>query len=110
MPTAAAIAYRDLVADFGLGVDPTEHPAYRFDPDAAVPYLTVTAGGPDDHRFVSFDDARACREKVAYVRREGLGGLIVWDLAAGFLADAPAGLRHPLLEALRDELAEPTLP
>jgi chitinase len=74
---------------------------YHWDSRAKAPYLSVDAPQVPDRRFISFDDQRLCAAKVAYVRRRGLGGLIIWELGGGYRADQPAGRRDPLLQAIK---------
>ncbi len=67
----------------------------------AVPWLGAAQPfGPAGCRFVSYDDADSIVAKAAYLRRNGLGGTIVWTLAQGHLPDRPPGQRDPLLQAL----------
>ena len=44
---------------------------------------------------------RSIGERAAYVDSRGLGGTIVWTINQGYLPDAPAGSRDPLMDALR---------
>jgi chitinase len=74
---------------------------YRWDERAGAAYLSVDEEGTANDAFVSYEDERALRDKVLWARREKLGGLIIWELANGYLKDAPEGKRHPLLEAVR---------
>jgi chitinase len=48
---------------------------YRWDNEAQVPYLRI----PETGTFVSYEDGRSIRQKVAYVRSHQLGGIIIWD-------------------------------
>jgi chitinase len=44
---------------------------------AGVPWLYDAAGG----RMLSFDDPESIAQKAAYVRAEGLGGVMLWELS-----------------------------
>lgn len=65
----------------------------RWDPAAKAPYLW----DPELGTFVTYDNARSLAEKIRYVKRLGLGGVMYWEQAldpdeklVGFLA---AGLK-----------------
>lgn len=89
------LSYRHLVADYYAPE------RAQWDAQAQVPWLGAAQPfGPAGCRFVSYDDAASIAAKVAYLRRHGLGGTIVWTLAQGHLPDRPPGQRDPLLQAL----------
>jgi chitinase len=88
------LSYRDLL---GTLWTPERE---QFDADAGAPYLSVDLDGRASDLFVSYEDEAACVRKMDYVRTNGLGGVILWDLAGGYLPDRPAGARTPLLSAL----------
>ena len=76
--------------------------AARWDATAEAPYLSFASGtGPAGCSFISYDDAQSIAAKAQYVKANGLGGTIVWEIAEGYLASQPAGQRDPLMEALR---------
>lgn len=75
----------------------------QWDATARVPYLSSVAGiGAQDCNFVSYDDAQSVAEKGAYAKAHGVGSVIIWTIGQGHVASNPAGLRDPLLDALRD--------
>jgi GH18 family chitinase len=43
--------------------------------------------------------------KVAYAKQKGLGGLMIWELGGGYLANQPAGRRDLLLQSVKQALA-----
>ncbi len=91
------MSYRNVVSDYFA------ESAYRYDEAAEAPYLTWPEGhGPLGCTFVSYEDPRSLTAKAAFVRDEGLGGVIVWTLAQGHLPGATD--RDPLLGALSDDL------
>jgi chitinase len=86
--------------------------AVQWDDEAHVPYMSFSAPtGPQQCTFLSYENVRSVSEKADYARREGLGGMIVWTLAQGYVPvsvpgaakpDLPAGVQtaHPLLWAM----------
>lgn len=74
----------------------------KWDDIAKVPYLSSAAPlGPQGCNFVSYDDEQSIAEKGAYVKKMGLGGVIVWNITEGTLPDKPMGQRDPLMAALK---------
>ncbi|MGZ3492963.1 MAG: glycosyl hydrolase family 18 protein, partial [Gemmatimonadaceae bacterium] len=43
---------------------------------ARVPYMYDSTSGT----WVTYDDPRSVAEKVQYVRKHGLGGVVIWEL------------------------------
>ncbi len=77
--------------------------ARNWDDLARVPYLSfASARAPDGCTYISYDDEQSIAEKAAYVKAQGLGGVIQWEINEGYLASAPAGQRSPLLKAIGD--------
>jgi chitinase len=72
----------------------------EWDNTAQVPYLSFTrARGDLDCGFISYENERSIEEKVEYMHRKDLGGLIVWNIGTGYYPDRSRNDRHPLLEA-----------
>ena len=89
-------------ADYSLIMDQFYQPdRYHWDDQAKSPYLSIDAPDPKDRKFVSYDDARLCALKIAYVKRQNLGGVIIWELGGGYRAHQPLGQRDPLLQAVK---------
>lgn len=89
------LSYRHLVEDYYA-----PERLHR-DAEAQVPWLgAAQTFGPAGCNFVSYDDAGSIAAKVAYLRRHGLGGAILWTIAQGHLPDRPPGQRDPLLQAI----------
>jgi chitinase len=83
-------------------------PAYHYDSAADAPYLSfATAHGAQGCTFVSYEDATSIAAKGRYVRAHGLGGTIIWNVNEGHLPSAPAGMRDPLLAAVRSAFLAP---
>jgi chitinase len=68
----------------------------RWDSVARVPYLSLY----NPPQFVSFDNERSIEEKVRYAAERGLGGVMVWELSAGYVQNQLRGNVHPLLRAV----------
>lgn len=100
------VAFRDIAERYGLTGDGSTHPLYRWDPVAGAAFLSIDEPGSSNDVFVSYEDARAIRDKLTYVRDNGLGGVIVWELGGGFRDGAPAGERSVLLDAVRAAMEE----
>jgi chitinase len=84
--------------------------AYRWDDMAKVPYLSFSTPaifdfpGVADMRttYVTYDDEQAIAEKGSYVRKNGLGGVIIWTISEGYLGNWKAtGELDPLMKAVK---------
>jgi len=78
--------------------------AYRFDTAAKVPYLSFSRPkGEKGITYISYEDPRSISEKGDYIRRKGLGGVIIWHINEGYLPGAkdPNELLHAVYSALR---------
>jgi chitinase len=92
-----SMSYADIMRRY---FDPA---ARRWDAEARVPYLALSAPtGPHGCGYVSYEDEQSIAERAAYVAERGLGGVIVWAVNEGFVKDAPAGERDPLMDALAE--------
>ncbi|HVU08529.1 MAG TPA: glycoside hydrolase family 18 protein [Verrucomicrobiae bacterium] len=78
---------------------------YYWDTNAQAAYLSISNTNSANDMFISYDDQRACQSKVSYARNQGLGGVIIWELAL----DHQTGQPDPLLEAVKQALATPGL-
>lgn len=77
---------------------------YRYwDDQAKVPYLVLP---PDkaifDCRYISYDDEQSIYEKGRFARKNGFGGIIIWTISQGYIAEYPIENRDPLLKALNE--------
>jgi chitinase len=80
--------------------------AYHWDDAARAGFLSFSAPtGPQHCTLVSYEDPRSVAEKGAYVKREGLGGAIIWTIAQGHLPSAPVGQQDPLLQEAYNSIA-----
>ena len=69
-PKVVELTYGKVVKEF-LKNNPT-----RWDQQAEVPYLSI----PQTNQFLSYEDSRGIEAKLRYVQRNGLGGIIIWDI------------------------------
>jgi len=81
------------------------HEAYNlenalWDNTAKVPYVSISA----PETFVSFDNQRSIEEKFNFVNDEGIGGVIIWELAGGFRENAPEGQKDLLLQSVKNKV------
>jgi chitinase len=90
-----AISYANIMASYYSAS------ARKWDSFARVPYLSfASAHAPDGCGYISYDDEQSIAEKASYVKSNGLGGVIQWELNEGFLPNAAAGQQNPLLVAI----------
>ncbi len=68
------------------------HFVRRWDDQAKVPYLIST----EWNLLVSYDDAESIRAKAAYVLRNEIHGLMIWEITGDYLPDGTT----PLLDAV----------
>ena len=81
--------------------------AAQWDAFARVPYLSFAkATGPMGCGYISYDDDRSIGEKGAYVKAQGLGGVIMWEINEGYIATAAAGQRNPLLTSIQQHVLQ----
>jgi chitinase len=78
---------------------------YHWDESAQVPFLGITDPTP---MFITYDDARAAKAKIDFLRTQHYGGLIIWDPSEQYFPMGDAnGQKHPLLKAVADAVAAP---
>ncbi|AHG87658.1 glycoside hydrolase family 18 [Gemmatirosa kalamazoonensis] len=74
--------------------------AYRWDSTAHASYLSyATATGPARCTMISYEDPRSVADKAAYVRSQGLGGVMMWTINEQHVPSAASGQQDPLLRA-----------
>jgi chitinase len=79
---------------------------YQWDDVAQMAWFSVDAADPAQDMFCNFNDARAIQAKIDFARQQGLGGVIIWELALDQRNDQPAGQRRPLRQALENALQQ----
>jgi chitinase len=88
---------------------------YRWDDAARVPYLsipnptTVSIPGAGNVRptYITYDDEQSIAEKGSYVRRNGLGGVMIWAISEGYLSWKTSGEKDPLMKAIVAAFRQP---
>jgi chitinase len=91
-----ALSYRNILQSYYSA------PLRQWDAAASMPYLgSVNAFGPQQCNFLSYDDEQSIAAKGAWVRRNGIGGTIIWTIGQGHIPERPAGQRDPLLQAIK---------
>uniref|UniRef100_A0A182IMA2 Uncharacterized protein n=1 Tax=Anopheles atroparvus TaxID=41427 RepID=A0A182IMA2_ANOAO len=74
--------------------------AYVWDDEMKVPYLV------DGDQWVGFDDERAIRNKMTWIKTNGFGGAMVWTVDMDDFSGTVCGgnVKYPLIGAMREEL------
>ncbi len=83
-----------------------------WDSSAQAVYISIDNPGSANDRFISFDNERTMYAKAEYVVDKGIGGVIVFELGAGYRPTEPAGQKDFLLQAVKKAfiLGEPYIP
>ncbi len=81
--------YSDVMNDINSGW------TYKWDGVSEVPYLTNSAST----QFITFEDTNSIKLKTEFSIRQGLGGIMIWELSQ----DLYNG-RQPLLEAIAETM------
>jgi chitinase len=78
---------------------------YHWDEAAQVPFLGITTPTP---MFITYDDARAAKAKIDFIRKNRYGGIIIWDASEQYFPAGDAnGQKHPLVQAVAEAVAAP---
>lgn len=56
----------------------------KWDDVAKAPFLSIDEAGTTEDQFITYEDEKSQREKVTFARDEGLAGIFVWDISAGY--------------------------
>jgi len=79
----------------------------KWDSDAQASYLSFTKPQGDFQcGFISYETERSVEEKVAYVKDEGLGGVLVWNIGTGYYPENTRSKRHELLKSIWKALTD----
>lgn len=93
------MAYRNIMASY------YSQSAYHYDSAADVPYLSLSGSNAEKCTYVSYEDATSLAAKGAWVKAQGLGGVIIWTISEGYMSSgATVKAQNPLLEALSTSL------
>ena len=87
------IPYSQIIASY-----PGEQ---KWDASAQAAYISLDGPGASGDRFVSIDNEQTIYSKLQYTFDKGIGGVIIWELGGGYRADAPAGFKDLLLQAVK---------
>lgn len=79
-----------------------------WDADAGAAYLSIDESGSANDKFISFDNVQTAFAKVDYVRKKGIGGMIVWELGGGY--ERGNQVPDALLQAVKSAVGGETLP
>lgn len=75
----------------------------QWDSQAKVPYLSLPPDKAiDGCQYISYDDEESILEKGRFARANGYGGIIIWTISQGYVAENPVNQRDPLLKAAYD--------
>ncbi|WP_266171979.1 glycoside hydrolase family 18 protein [Dyella subtropica] len=102
---SGAPSWRDLVANYIDKNGYTRH----WDAKAQVPYLW----NPATRTFVSYDDPQSLRIKMAYVKTQGLGGVMYWEQSLDSneqLIDVLVDALHVGAHPVRDQASKASTP
>ena len=100
-PSITNLPYYAIAERYKLSDVESATPGYHWDAQAQAAYLSIEGAGPAEAQFVSYGNETTAAKTVGYVRAKGLGGMIIWDLGAGWRADQPPGRRDLLLQAVK---------
>jgi chitinase len=91
------------VSDIIRSYTPANGFSAAVDKQAEVPYLSKDLPGSANDHFVSYEDTPSVQAKAAYLKAQGLGGTIVFEITEDYMAERPPGdPQHPLMSAIRD--------
>jgi chitinase len=81
--------------------------AYHYDSAAEVPYLTLTGSNAEKCTYVSYEDPTSIAAKGAWLKPQGLGAVILWEIGEGYVpSGATVQAQNPLLEATKTAFLE----
>ena len=100
-PSIKSVPYYSLAETYHITEHDRASPGYHWDAAAQAAYLSIEGARPGEEQFVSYANAEAAEKMISYVRGRGMGGMIIWDLAAGYRPDQPARQRDVLLQAVK---------
>lgn len=90
-PEIVSMPYHEIVGEYA------QNAKLEWDENAKAAYL-VNDG------FLSFDNEQSAKEKVDYIYNNDLGGIILWEIGAGYVPELSEGEQHPLLNAIYDAI------
>ena len=94
IPILGAIPYFDIINRY------YKKQVYQWDTNTQSAYLKINSLGSATDSFISYENEKSVQIKIDYVENNGLGGVIIWDLGAGWIPEAE--IRDPLLQAVKN--------
>lgn len=90
------MSYRSILASYYSAS------AYHYDSSADAPYLTLDGTNAEACTYVTYEDATSIAAKCAWVKSQGLGGVIIWTISEGYVSSGNTiETQNPLLEAMK---------
>lgn len=75
---------------------------YHWDEGAGAAYLSIDNPASFDDYFISYDNGSSIVAKFAYIRKEHLGGIIIYELGMAY----PGNGTLPILKTVKSEMLE----
>jgi chitinase len=88
------------IGQYGMGI-------YHWDDSARAPYLTYNENGTN--YYITYDDTNSVKYKAQWCKDNKLGGVMLYELVAGWVGSAPAGKRDPLLKGVKSIIGGSTI-
>ncbi|KAF5280513.1 hypothetical protein FQA39_LY18035, partial [Lamprigera yunnana] len=76
----------------------TENTTLVWDNEQQVPFAYR------NDQWVGFDDERSLKTKIAWLKEEGFGGIMIWSIDMDDFRGTCGGLKYPLINAMKQEL------
>lgn len=76
----------------------------KWDSKAQAAYISIDNSGSSNDKFISYDNEKSIQAKFQYMNNKNLGGVIIWELGAGYRSNQPAGQRDLLLQAVKQAM------
>lgn len=93
-PAKTAYTYYDIMDKF---FNPRH---YRYAAAAGAAYLSYDMPGSSEDMFITYDDELSIFEKVSYISKKAIGGVIIFQLGGGWRPNAP--VPDNLLQAVKN--------
>jgi chitinase len=77
---------------------------YHWDDVAKMGYLGIDTDTAATDKFISFNDPRSVAEKIQYMKKMELGGLMIWHLQLDYRANKTGTKRRELMNSIRNAL------
>ncbi|XP_022905137.2 probable chitinase 10 [Onthophagus taurus] len=75
-----------------------EKPVLVWDNEQQVPFAYK------ENQWVGFDDERSLKTKMAWLKEEGFGGIMIWSVDMDDFRGSCGGGKYPLINAMKQEL------